>query len=157
MIYRAAREQIRAITEMAKLFETCTAHVLVDVEYAIRKYETLFDQGIGYMFGMEKDGQTVGGLGCIKGEDLHYPRTMLIETFWFVRPEYRGEGIKLMDAFEFLADELGCDCTAMIHLSDSMPDSLARLYEMRNYELVEKHYIRAKTQNNRFMRGELCL
>ena len=143
MIYKATKDDIREITEMAKRFEECTKYILVDVEYAIKKYETLFDAGLGHMFGMRIDGKVVGGLGCIKGDDLHYPRAILVETFWFVLPEYRGYGVKLLEAFESLSRELKCDIRAMIHLEDSMPETLCQLYTDRGYELAEKHYVQS--------------
>ena len=141
MIYKATKEDICEIIEMAKRFEECTAHVPVDVEYAIKKYESLFDLGVGHMFGIRIDGKVVGGFGCIQGDDLHYPRKILVETFWFVLPEYRGCGKELLDAFESLSKELHCDYRAMIHLEDSMSETLEHLYLQRGYKLVEKHYI----------------
>jgi GNAT superfamily N-acetyltransferase len=141
LIYKASKEDIREITEMAKRFEECTAHVPVDVEYAIKKYESLFDAGIGHMFGMRIDGKVVGGFGCVHAESFHYPTKMLIETFWFVLPEYRGRGKELLEAFESLSRELNCDQRVMVHLSDSMPESLERLYTKMGYKLVEKCYV----------------
>jgi len=140
--YKAKKEDIREITEMAKHFEGCTEHVPVDIEHSIRKYEELFDRGIGHMFGVKVRDIVVGGLGCIKAEDLHFPRTMMIETFWFVLPEYRGIGAKLLDMFDDLAMEERCDGKALIHLSDSFPEILETLYVQRGYKLVEKHYVK---------------
>lgn len=143
MIFKATLDDIRPITEMAKRFEECTEHVPVDVEYAIKKYTSIISQGIGAMFGYKVGDKIVGGLGCIKGDDLHYPRSIAIETFWFVLPEYRGCGMELLKAFDEWAKEEGCDYQAMIHLSDSMPDTLEKLYKFKGYKLVEKHYVKA--------------
>ena len=150
IIYKAKREDIREIIEMAKRFEECTEHIPVDIEHTIKKYEALFDAGIGHIFGIRMGDKIVGGLGCIKGEDLHFPRTILVETFWFVLPEHRGTeasksaklGLKLLDMFDNLAIEEKCDGKALIHMADSFPDSLETLYTHRGYKLVEKHYVK---------------
>jgi GNAT superfamily N-acetyltransferase len=142
MIYKASREDLRELTEMAKRFEECTSHVTVEIEYAIKKYESLFDLGIGHVFGMRIDGKVVGGLGCVQTDSFHSPAKMLIETFWFVLPEYRGRGKELLEAFESLSRELKCDQVVMVHLSDSMPEILERLYTKMGYKLVEKCYVK---------------
>jgi GNAT superfamily N-acetyltransferase len=130
---------------MAKNFEAHTAHVMVDPDYTTRKYLDLIAKGMGVVFVLEVAGVIVGGIGGLKGPDLHWPRVIAVETFWFVLPEYRGAGLKLMSRFEQWAEENNCDAVAMVHLADSHPEILEKLYTRKGYQLVEKHYVKVLT------------
>jgi GNAT superfamily N-acetyltransferase len=127
-----------------KRFEDCTAQVVVDTPTWLKTYEHLITEGRGAMFKAWVGDKVAGALGCIKGPDLHSPRLIAIETFWWVAPEYGGKGIgkKLLDAFEQWAKDENCDDVAMVHLSDSYPESLEQLYIRRGYALAEKHYVK---------------
>ncbi len=74
-----------------------------------------------------------------------------VETFWFVAPEHRGIGIRLFNAFEKWAKDNQCSKTAMIHLTDSMPERLEQLYLKRGYRLIEKHYVKDLTVITQFL------
>lgn len=127
---------------MARHFSEHTSHVLVDVDHATSIYEEFIDSGKGVMFYIEKDGEIIGGIGGIFGPDLHFPRSVAVETFWFVLPGYRGEGMKLLSTFEAWAKDNNCSHVAAIHLEDSYPESLEKIYHRRGYALVEKHYLK---------------
>lgn len=143
MIREARLDEVRAVTEFMTRFESCTEHVKVDVDHATKTYERIVKSGMGAMlvlFG--EDGAIQGGLGCIKAPDLHFPRMIAVETFWYVGEEFRGKGILLFLAFEEWAKRNGCDACAMIHLSDSYPASLEKFYTRNGYKLVESHYVK---------------
>lgn len=142
MIKQAFGSDIRRVTEMASHFSEHTDHVLVDVNHATTMYTGFIGSGEGVMFYMEKDGEITGGIGGICAPDLHHPRVIAVETFWFVLPEHRGGGIKLLERFELWAKDKKCDLVALIHLSDSYPDILEKIYLRRGYSLVEKHYLK---------------
>lgn len=130
------------VAAFMKQFEQATKFVTVDVEYAAKRYEKMIDDGLATVLIAEKNGVMLGGLGFINAPDLHNGEMIAVETFWFVAPEHRGIGIHLLNAFEKWAKENGSDKTAMIHLTDSMPERLKRLYLKRGYRLIEKHYVR---------------
>lgn len=142
MIKKAAAEEILAVAMMAKNFEDHTDFVRVDPGYTTKVYVDLINKDEGVVFVIEKDGRIVGGIGGLFGPDLHYPRTIAVETFWFVLPEYRGEGLKLMAEFEKWAAEKKCDCVAMIHMVDSHPEILEKIYKRKGYQLIESHYLK---------------
>jgi GNAT superfamily N-acetyltransferase len=144
MIYKATVEGVRPIIEMAQRFRECTDFILVDVETCVATYEAVISRGTGAVFGYLLDGQIVGALACIKAQDLHFPRMMAVETFWYVSPEHGSKGIgkSLFERFEEWAKEEKCDYTAMIHLADSYPETLEALYTRRGYKLTEKHYMK---------------
>jgi GNAT superfamily N-acetyltransferase len=128
-----------------KNFEKDSEFIKVDVDHTDKTYRELIKKGIGQVF-LLFDGETLmGGLGCIKSPDLHSGELTAIETFWYVAPEYRTgfNGMELFFRFEQWAKEEGCKKIAMIHLSDSSPERLERLYARMGYKLAEKHYVKA--------------
>lgn len=49
----------------------------------------------------EKDGEVIGGMGFILGNELWSRRIIAYEAFWYMRPEHRGgTGIKLLKYVE---------------------------------------------------------
>jgi len=141
-VVKASIEQMIVAVTLAKGFEQETAHVKVDVPYCIKTYTSFIEAGIGGVLALLHDGKVIGGLGYVVADDLHCPRSLAIETFWFVPPENRGGGMLLLQAFEDVARDLHCDGVAMIHLTDSHPDALEKVYARRGYNLVEKHYVK---------------
>jgi GNAT superfamily N-acetyltransferase len=142
-VREAQIEEVLAIARLMKGFEEETAHVKVDPEYTNEKYKSMMGKGLATLFVLETDeGEMVGSLGCIVGPDLHTPRIIAVETFWFVVPEHRGDGLMLMRYFEQWAKLKGCDAVAMIHMVDSSPDSLGHVYKRRGYTKIESHYLK---------------
>jgi len=142
MIREAKPEEAYTVAKFMQKFENVTSFVKVDPAHAGKKYAEFIEIGTGKMFILENSrGKMIGGLGCIIGEDLHYPRTMAIETYWFVAEEHRGRGLELLDHFETWAESCGY-IPAIVHLSDSYPEKLKKLYLKRGYKLTESHYIK---------------
>lgn len=127
-------------TAVTKGFDSESKFVTTHEEYTNNKYITMIEEGIAHVLVIDDDGVIKGALGFIVAPDLHEDVTVAVETFWFVLPEYRGGGKELMFAFEKMAKELGCKRTAMIHMVDSMPDTLETFYQKNGYKLIEKHY-----------------
>ena len=140
MIREATIDEFRLVATMAKNFEDHTSYVKVDVEHTIKEYKRIIESGTGIVFALIEDGKVVGGVGGVKFIDIHYPRLLAVETFWFVLPEYRGGGIKLLIRFEQWAKDNNCERVAFIHLSDSHPEILKKIYTRRGYTMVETHY-----------------
>ena len=134
--------EMRKVTEFMTAFEKASSFITVDVDYASKTYEKLIRQGIAIVFVLEKGDELIGGLGCVKTAELHSGKSLLVETFWFVSPEHRGHGSLLITEFEKYAKTHNIDKVAMIHLMDSYPDKLEKLYLSRGYVLAEQHYIK---------------
>lgn len=134
--------EIVAVAEFMTQFEKATSFVKVNVAHTSAAYERMISAGTAVFLVLEESGKMRGGLGAIKYPDLHDGRMTAVETFWFVAPEFRGQGIKLFDAFEAWSLKNGCEKLAMVHLADSYPDALKRLYLRRGYSLVEEHYVK---------------
>ena len=131
--------------QFLKAFENDSEFVRGDIEYARKKYYDMMVDGSAVILIAEKDNKIVGAIGFIVAPDLYKENSLLaIETFWYVTPEYRGGmiGIRLIKAFERYAENLGCNRVALIHMSDSYPDMLRKLYIKFGYKLTELHYIK---------------
>ena len=139
--------EMRRVTEFMKQFELASKFVTVDIDHATRTYENMIDGGIAVVMVIEDDGEIAGSLGFIVSQDLHSGEKIMVETFWFTDPKKRGCGLLLLDAYEKYADEYNMDKIAMVHMMDSYPESLCKLYLRRGYELIEKHFV--KTLNGR--------
>lgn len=137
-----ASPEMRKVTEFMKAFEQASKFVTVDIDYATKTYENMIDNGVAFVMVLEKEGELIGSLGFIKAPDLHNGDTMAVETFWFVDPKKRGVGLILFNAYEKWSKENGIKKIAMIHMMDSYPESLERLYLKRGYKLAEKHYVK---------------
>ena len=83
-----------------------------------------------------------GALGGVCVPDCHRECMVASEFFWYVKPEHRGGGIRLLKAFEKWAREQGADRIIMTHLADSMPEGLKKLYIRLGYEELETNYIK---------------
>jgi GNAT superfamily N-acetyltransferase len=144
MIRDAMVEDVRSVAEYMKEFEEETAYVNVDVDHATKQYKRLLKDGNAgiLMLINDKTGEMNGALGYVVSQGLHDPLIYAIETFWMVSKEHRGRGISLFFEFEKKAKALGADKIAMIHMVDSHPEVLARLYKKKGYDLIEHHYMR---------------
>jgi len=138
----ANREQRSELARLSYEFSNESEFVEVDPVYAAANYDRMSEGGYGGMLALVDDGVVLGGLGYVIAPDLHFPRKMAVETFWYIRPENRGGGLRLLHAFEKLAADLKCDAVAMIHMVDSHPEALEKLYIHRDYRMMEKHYVK---------------
>ena len=143
MINQATTQDIVDVCTLAKVYETeYSSHVIVDVPLCIKQYTEFVDSGIGCVFVLKENGKVVGGIAGIKYPDLHSGIMTAVETFWFVDKLHRGKGLALLAVFEKWAAEQECKRIAMIHLEDSHPEILEKVYLHRGYKLFEKHYVR---------------
>lgn len=142
MIREAKSDETFEVAKFMQKFEEVTKFIKVDPVHAGKKYKYLIESGIGKMFILEDEtGKMLGGLGCVIGDDLHFPRVLAVETYWFVAKEHRGKGLELLDYFEDWAKKHNY-IPAITHLMDSFPERLENLYLKRGYKLIEKHYIK---------------
>jgi hypothetical protein len=143
MILTAKECDVRRIVNMAQSIRSCSEFSLTDVETCVKSYTSFISSGIGVMLYIEDNGEVIGAIAGLKAPDIHFPRVIAIETFWYVTPEHSGIGLRLWKAFEDWGKGNGCSHIAMIHLADSYPESLEKWYIRRGYKLMEKHYIKA--------------
>lgn len=101
----------------------------------------LIESGAGVIFSLIDDaGEILGTIGGLAYPDLYSGELIATEFFWFVRDGHRGGGLKLYRAFESWGREQACTQIRMVHLIDSMPEKLARVYRHLGFVPVETHY-----------------
>jgi GNAT superfamily N-acetyltransferase len=144
MQVREARyDEIPEIITRGKVFEESTKQVVINVEYAIKSFQNMFNSGnLTILRLVDENDKSMGGLAYIKAPDLYSGESMAVELYWFIYSDQRGCGKILIDAFEKSAKSKGCSKVAMIHLVDSFPETLKAFYEKRGYHLTECHYIK---------------
>ncbi len=96
----------------------------------------------GKIFALESDRKIIGALGFLISPALEDGALCCSEAFWYVDEKHRGAGLKLLNKFETYAKSIGCKRIAMIHLENSMPDKLKRLYTRKKYKHIESIYLK---------------
>lgn len=97
---------------------------------------------LGAIFALECGGFR-GALGAFCIPDSNDGELVGTEAFWWVSPEARGNGLRLLNRFESWATERGAKRLIMVHLSGLMPEKIGTLYERRGYSPVEVHYVKS--------------
>lgn len=105
----------------------------------------LLERGAGVIFAFDDDaGHWAGMLGGILHEDIYSGINTASEMFWYVREGYRGtRGMRLYREFERWAICSGCRKIVMVHLCDSMPEKLDRVYRGLGFLPAEVHYVKS--------------
>jgi GNAT superfamily N-acetyltransferase len=135
--------------EFFKKFEEASKFVKVNPDYAKERYRQMIANGNakGFILIDDTTGKLAGGIGMLKGPDLHSGEMTAVETFWFVDPSSENSfgAMELYRCFERWAKETGCKKMAMIHMMNSSPAKLQRLYERMGYTLIEQHFVKEIT------------
>jgi GNAT superfamily N-acetyltransferase len=100
--------------------------------------EMLIREDHGLLLVDEFYGELAGMIGCIATIHPTSWEPVASELFWYVPPEARGGGIKLLFAAEKWAREFGCARCIMV----SPNERVGALYERLGYELLETQYIK---------------
>jgi GNAT superfamily N-acetyltransferase len=115
----------------------------LDASVAEQSWRSLLGGGFGAIWAIEDSGGSyIGGLGALIYPDMNDGRLVATEAFWYVRPECRGGGLRLLQVFEDWAKARGVSRLMMVHLQNLMPESLSRLYVRRGYRPLETHYMK---------------
>jgi GNAT superfamily N-acetyltransferase len=91
---------------------------------------------LGGLLVSEREGQLVGMFGYVLFPHFLSGEVIAGEVFWWVEPEHRGEGLKLLRAAEKRAKEAGAQRMQMI----APTDQVGAVYERCGYEFVESAY-----------------
>lgn len=107
-------------------------------------FKQLVDSGVGVVFFLEDGDSVVGGIGGTIQKEPISGRTVAIESFWYVFPDFRrGMGpIRLLQAFEHWGFAQGAHHVCMIAMAKSMADEIDRLYARLGYSKLETTYIK---------------
>jgi hypothetical protein len=136
------RFKLRALAPGAKEFYASSKFLgKFDIERFVTFWKNQIENGQGVIFAALDDGEIIGAIGGMAYPEPYIDEISVQEFFWFVRPGNRGlAGLRLYDAFEGWAIEKGASHIRMVHLMDSMPEKLERVYGRLGFVPVEKLY-----------------
>jgi len=139
MIRLACGADIPRLVEMGLRFRRESEYVDVLAENA-DKMTQLATQlaNSGCLVVSERDGQIVGMLGYVLYPHFLSGELVSGEVFWWVEPEHRGEGLKLLRAAEDRSKSFGATSMQMI----APNERVAALYKRLGYKAVETTYQR---------------
>lgn len=141
MIRQAIIEDLPRLHECAKEFYASSEFL---ERFELGRFTSNWAQwiaaGLGAVFIAEEKGEVLGTIGGLMYPDPYSGDRIATEMFWIVRKEKRGPGLKLYRAFEAWARANHCDQIRMVHLLDSMPEKLERVYTHLGYKAAEVVY-----------------
>lgn len=111
-------------------------------DHFVKKWNEILDGGTGVILASFKENTITGAIGAVLTQHLFSSKMMAVECFWYVLPEHRGDGIRLLKAFEEWAVKAGAELLAMIHLLSLQPEKLGSLYRRMGYHPVEVNYLK---------------
>ncbi len=136
------RFKLRALAAGAREFYASSKFLRsFEIDRFVEFWRPILAAEIGVIFVAEDDGEIIGAIGAMSHPDPYSGELVVQEFFWFVRPGHRGSaGLRLYEALEFWARQKGAKVMRMVHLMDSMPEKLSRVYKRLGYEQVEILY-----------------
>lgn len=139
MLREATIHDIPKLVKMGREFSN-----LMPLEYdensMAKTFEFLINSDKGVVFVNQNVTGTIGGF--LDRAFFNNNLEIATELFWWVNPLDRGDGKRLLEAFEEWSSNLGAYSVQMTCLEWSNPDKLGRLYENRGYQPTEHHYMR---------------
>lgn len=108
----------------------------------VDRWEKLIDSGVGGIFGMKENNKFIGAIGYVLHPSLEDGEPCCTETFWYVDEKFRGKGLKLLLKLQKFAKNEGVKRLIMIHLENSMPEKLRKLYSRMEFNHIESVYMK---------------
>lgn len=143
MIRGATIADVPRLVEMAKRFhgETVYSAILPFSDASVEQAMTSFiGNETAVVFVMEAEGEIVGAIGGIMGPHFVSGTKAMSELFWWVDPEHRGSGSKLLSTFEKYAKECGASFISMIAPPEAR--QVEKLYDRMGYHRSESIYMK---------------
>lgn len=101
--------------------------------------QMLIDSPTGALFVSERDGIVTGMIGLLLYTQPLSGEPMASELFWWVEPEHRGHGVRLMKQAEAWARAQGATALQMI----APTSEVEQLYQRLGYDRIEVAYQKA--------------
>jgi len=133
----ATTADVPRLIEMGERFRSSSTYnrYLAGNAEQMKKFAKEIIDGDGLIVS-ERNGHITGMLGFVVFRHFISRETTGGEVFWWVEPEYRGDGLKLLRAAEKCARGVGAKRFQMIAPSEEVE----KLYELMGYEYVESTY-----------------
>ena len=114
------------------------AHITPRPEPMAKLAPLLIEADHGMVWVSECDGAIVGMLGVVGTFHPYSGEPVMSEMFWYVEPEHRGQGVRLLKIAEDWARANGIADSIMI----SPSEKVSNFYEKLGYRLLETQYIK---------------
>ena len=141
-VRRATDADIPTLVEMGQRFISETPYhdqLAFDPEQAEHFGRWLLTYEKGLIVVLDIDGATRGMLGAITIVHPFSSAVVASELFWWVEPEARGAGIRLLREFQRWGRSMGASALNMV----APNERVAHVYERLGFELIESMYGRA--------------
>ena len=141
-VRRATEADVVVAADMGERFIGSTPYqqqVAYDHPRAEQFVRWLVSYAQGIMLVLEVDGAPKGMLGAIITDHPFSSTKIALELFWWVEPESRGGGLRLLREFQRWGKSMGADRLNMV----SPNERVAHVYERLGFGLVESMYGRA--------------
>jgi GNAT superfamily N-acetyltransferase len=139
VIREATLDDVPVLVDMGMRFAQSDAYnqVLRDNPVQIEQMaRMLITSAVGFMLVLEKAGHIEGMIGMLCTPHFLSGDMFAGEICWWVNPEHRGDGVRLMRSAESLAHERGATTIQMI-----APDErVGRFYERLGYRRIDTSY-----------------
>jgi GNAT superfamily N-acetyltransferase len=137
MIRLAAEPDIPRLVEMGRRFREETGYRAHIAENPAKMAQLAAQLAAnGGLLVSERDGRLVGMLGYILFDHFLSGEMVAGEVFWWVEPEHRGAGVRLLIEAERRARAAGASRMQMI----APTDKVGQFYQRVGYEYVESAY-----------------
>jgi GNAT superfamily N-acetyltransferase len=137
LIRKATAEDIPRMVEMGRRFReesTYSKYMADNPECMTKLGENLLK--CGGILVIEESGALVGMLGWVLHDHFISGERFAGEVFWWVEPEHRGDGIKLLNAAKAESKAAGAKYMQMI----APTKRIAAAYRHMGFEFVESTY-----------------
>jgi GNAT superfamily N-acetyltransferase len=142
VIRYATEADIARLVEMGERFATETVYrdrIPVNPGAMAKTAALLILGDRGVVFVSEAAGRVVGMIGLLLFENPLTAEISVSEMFWWVEPEHRGRGVRLLKR----AEQWASDCGAVkLHMIAPTPE-VGQLYERLGYAQLETTYQKA--------------
>jgi GNAT superfamily N-acetyltransferase len=105
----------------------------------VANWTAFINMGIGVVLMSEDAGVFHGAIGGLLVNDVNDGSKYLSEMFWYVDPEHRGTGMRLLHQFERAAKDHGATRITMVHLH-AINERLGDIYTRLGYHKLETTY-----------------
>ena len=132
-------------------FDNCTDIIKEFVSESLCEYgmifsperiRIMFDACLEHSLVAEIDNRVIGVIAGFPGENLVDGTPIFQEAIWYVLPDYRRYGIKLLKEFEKLIKEKGFNRMVIAQMGNLKFDKLRHFYERIGYTMMEVQYIK---------------
>lgn len=143
MIRVATFDDVPRLVDLGREFLTGSSRysgaILLNPDAMGMLASTLIEQPHGLVLVSEEDGEVTGMIGVIATFHPMSGEKVMSEMFWYVTPDKRGQGLKLLFAAEAWARSHGIEKSIMI----SPSKKISSLYKRLGYSKLEEQFVKA--------------